>query len=158
MVAEDWPEVCQIYEAGIATKMATFETKVPDWLSWDQKHLPTGRLVAVDQEQVIGWTALSAVSTRFVYRGVAELSIYIAPDRRGQQIGRTLLGYLIPITEEAGFWTIQSSVFPDNEASIRLHLRTGFRKIGFRESVAQLDGVWKDNLLFERRSKLLEMS
>lgn len=158
MLAEDWPKVCQIYQAGIATQMATFETKIPNWSSWDQKYLSIGRLVAVDQKEVIGWTALSPASTRAVYRGVAELSIYIAPDRRGQKVGQTLLRHLIPLTEKAGFWTLQSSVFPENEASIRLHLRHGFRQIGFREKIAQLDGVWKDNLLFERRSNLLELS
>ena len=155
MLSDDWEAVGRIYKEGIATGFATFETEVPTWEVWDQKHLNFGRLVATFESEVVGWIALSPVSHRAVYRGVAELSIYIASKWRSNGIGQYLLETLIPMAEEKGFWTLQSAVFPENLTSIQLHLRNGFRKIGFRERIAQLNGQWKDNILLERRSSTI---
>ncbi len=152
MLPEDWPEVARIYAEGMATGMATFETRVPDYASWDRAHLSTCRWVADTGSGLLGWAALSPVSGRCVYGGVGELSIYVSSDSRGQGVGRALLTVLIPDSEQAGLWTLQSGVFPENTASISLHLAMGFRQLGFRERIGQLNGVWKNNVLFERRS------
>lgn len=152
MQPEDWPEVARIYAEGMATGMATFETRVPEYENWDRAHLPACRWVADAGGHLLGWAALSPVSGRCVYGGVAELSIYVGSGSRGQGVGRALLGVVIPDSEKAGLWTLQSGVFPDNTASIKLHLAMGFRKLGYRERIGKRDGVWKDNVLFERRS------
>ena len=149
----DWPAVSQIYQEGIETNMATFEQDVPEWDLWDQHHVKSCRLVAKQGEKIMGWAALSAVSSRCVYGGVAEVSVYIAKEARGNRIGELLLTLLITESEEQGYWTLQSGIFPENVASIRLHEKLGFRKIGFRERIGQLNGVWKDNILMEKRSK-----
>ena len=154
MLPSDWPPVRHIYERGIATGIATFETKIPDWEQWNEKHITTCRLVACREEKVVGWAALSPVSHRWVYRGVGEVSVYVHPDFRGRSIGFQLMKTLIAQSEKAGFWTLQSGIFSENKASILLHLKVNFREIGYREKVAQLDGVWKDNVLMERRSPL----
>lgn len=154
MQKEDWAQVSVIYESGIQTGLATFETKVPTWEYWNNRHLKFGRLVAVWEEQVVGWFALTPVSKRAVYRGVAEVSIYIAQNQRGKGIGQQLFQAGILASEANGIWTLQSSIFRENLVSHKLHERMGFRKIGYRERVAQLHGVWKDNVLFERRSSL----
>ena len=148
----DWPEVASIYAAGIATGDATFETEVPGWDEWDASH-PEHRLVAEEEGTVVGWAALSApVSPRACYRGVVEDSVYVAPDAHGRGIGRALLDALIRRAEAAGIWTIQTSIFPENRASIALHRACGFRVVGVRERIAQLHGVWRDTVFLERRS------
>lgn len=153
MLASDWPAVRQIYADGIATGNATFEPNVPDWEVWNEKQLETPRLVARADGRVVGWAALSRVSGREVYRGVCEVSIYVAADARGQGVGGLILGELIRQSESAGIWTLQASVFPENEASISLHERHGFRIVGRRERIARRDGIWRDTLLLERRSR-----
>jgi L-amino acid N-acyltransferase YncA/2-polyprenyl-3-methyl-5-hydroxy-6-metoxy-1,4-benzoquinol methylase len=150
---DDWPAVRDIYEAGIATGNATFETEAPSWERWNASHLPDHRLVAtVDEGGVVGWAALSPVSDRCVYAGVAENSVYIHPDHRGRGVGVDLLDALVSAAERAGYWTIQTGIFPENTASIATHERVGFRVVGRRERIGQLAGVWRDALLLERRS------
>ena len=155
MYPTDWDSVAKIYEQGIATGYATFEKNVPSFEAWDNAHLSSCRLVAIENDTVIGWAALSAVSSRCVYGGVAEVSVYVAREHSGKGIGKMLMLHLIPQSEKEGIWTLQSGIFPENEGSIVLHKKVGFRYIGKREKVGQLDGIWKDNLLFERRSKIV---
>ncbi len=147
----DWPSVKRIYEQGIATGSATFETEAPSWSDWDRAHLNELRLVAEDEGDVVGWAALSPASSRECYRGVAEESVYVEEQARGQGIGRGLLSALVDRADAAGIWTIQTSVFPENVASIELHRRCGFRVVGTRERIGQLRGVWRDTVLMERR-------
>ena len=154
-----WPAVCAIYEQGLATGNATFTTTAPSWAEWDRSHLASCRLVAVDSAGTVrGWAALSPVSSRCVYEGVAEVSIYIAAEARGQGVGRQLLGALVAASEAQGLWTLQASLFPENTASLRLHEAQGFRQLGRRERIAQLAGVWRDTLLLERRSAVVGLS
>jgi len=153
MTATDWPAVRRIYAEGIASGDATFETEPPSWEEFDAGKLAGLRLVAVDGEgTVFGWGAASAVSSRAVYRGVVEHSVYVAADQRGQGVGRLILEELIAAAEAAGIWTLQSGVFPENEASLRLHASYGFRVVGVRERIGCLGGVWRDVVLIERRS------
>ena len=152
MTAADWPSVEQIYGEGIATGDATFETAPPSWQDFDSTRFPGHRLVAVDDEEVVGWIALAPTSSRACYAGVAEHSVYVAADARGRGIGRALLDALLAGADADGIWTIQTSVFPENLATLALHQRAGFRLVGRRERIAQLDGVWRDTLLLERRS------
>jgi L-amino acid N-acyltransferase YncA len=154
MKPSDWEQVRSIYLEGIRTGHATFETEAPTWEKWNEGHLEIARLVARDGDRVLGWAALSPTSKRKVYRGVAELTVYVAENARGAGIGRKLLEALIQESEEHGIWTLQASIFPENTASVKLHLRSGFREVGRRERIAMLNGVWRDTLLFERRSKL----
>jgi L-amino acid N-acyltransferase YncA len=149
---DDWPAVQAIYQAGIATGNATFETAVPAWEAWDAAHLPDHRLVARDDGRVLAWAALAPVSDRCAYAGVAEDSIYVAPGAQGQGVGRRLLAALVASAERAGIWTVQTGVFPENRASVRLHQACGFRVVGVRERLGHLDGRWRDVLLLERRS------
>jgi L-amino acid N-acyltransferase YncA len=155
MTAEDWEAVRAIYMAGIATKQATFETEAPSWTTWNNSHLPAPRLVAISGEVPGGWAALSPVSSRQVYAGVAEVSVYVAEQMRGGGVGGLLLKALVKGSEENGIWTLQASIFPENAASISLHHSCGFREVGRRERIAKMKGVWRDTLLFERRSKLV---
>lgn len=155
MAAEDWESVRAIYLDGIATGQATFETEAPSWTTWNNGHLPAPRLVAISSERIAGWAALSAVSARPVYRGVAEVSVYVARQIRGTGIGRLLLEALVRESENEGIWTLQAGIFPENAASISIHNSCGFREVGRRESIAKMEGVWRDTLLFERRSKLV---
>lgn len=148
----DWPEVAAIYEAGIRTGDATFETEVPPWETWDESHRRQ-RVVAVEEGRVVGWAALSPVSDRCCYAGVAENGVYVAPEAQGRGVGRALLERLVAQAEEAGVWTIQTGIFPENEASVALHLRCGFRIVGVRERLGKLNGVWRDVLFLERRSE-----
>ena len=150
--AGDWPEVAAIYAAGLASRNATFETDVPSWEDWDARHLAQPRLVGEETGAVVGWAALSPVSTRACYAGVAEVSVYVAPDRQGRGVGRALLEKLVARSEADGLWTLQTSIFPENRASLALHLRCGFRVVGVRERIARLDGVWRDTVLLERRA------
>ncbi len=153
MTSEHWPEVARIYREGLDTGIATFETTVPSWEDWDRGHLEICRFVALNEGEVLGWAALSKVSSRCVYGGVAEVSLYVGSRFRGQGVGRALLERLIVESENEGYWTLQSGIFPENQASIALHEKAGFRKIGIRERIGKRDGEWKDNLLMERRSK-----
>ena len=152
MIPSDWEEVARIYAEGIATGYATFEQEIPSWEVWNGNHLKECRLVAVDKGRMLGWAALSPVSSRCVYGGVAEVSVYVGQDARSHGVGMALMYLLISESEKAGLWTLQSGIFPENKASIVLHEKVGFRKIGVRERVGKLDGAWKDNVLFERRS------
>ena len=153
MNAADWPMVAQIYKEGIDTGIATFEQNIPQWEQWDVNHIKSCRLVARYDGQVLGWAALSPVSSRCVYGGVAEVSVYVANNARGKKVGEQLLRELIAESEKQGYWTLQSGIFPENTASIGLHKKCGFRKIGFRERIARQNGVWKDNILMEKRSE-----
>jgi L-amino acid N-acyltransferase YncA len=148
---DDYPAVARIFAEGIATGDATFETTVPDWEAWDAAHLPEHRLVAELDGEVAGWTAVVPYSRRVVYRGVGEESVYVAAAARGRGIGRALLGALTESARAGGLWTLQASVFPENEASLALHRSLGFREVGVRERIAQLDGVWRDVVLLELR-------
>jgi len=149
----DGPEVLEIYQYGLETRNATFETQLPSWKDWDEKHHKQFRFVYVEQDAVVGWVALSPVSHREAYRGVAEVSIYIAQKAMGRGIGSRLMAHMIAASEAHGIWTLYSSVFPENEATVRLHKKCGFREVGFRERIARLDGRWRDTLILERRSK-----
>lgn len=152
MAPADWESVRRIYLEGLATRLATFETEAPAWDEWDRRHLSFARLVAAASGEVKGWAALSPVSTRSVYSGVAEVSVNIAQNCRGQGIGRTLLERLIETSEEHGIWTLQASIFPENESSVALHKACGFREVGVRERIGRLDGRWRNTVLLERRS------
>ena len=151
---DDWPAVRAIYQAGIATGNATFETEAPAWEEWDTAHLPGARLVAEEDGGVVGWAALSPVSARCVYEGVAEDSVYVAPGVQRRGVGRKLLEELVARAEAAGIWTIQTSIFPENEASLALHRRCGFRVVGVRERIPRLYGIWRDTVVMERRSRV----
>ena len=151
MTPEDWPAVEAIYAEGIATGDATFETEAPTWAEFDAGKLLEHRLVALEGELIVGWAALSATSARTCYAGVVEHSVYVASQARGQGVGNALLEALLSGADAAGIWTIQTSVFPENEASLALHERVGFRVVGRRERIAQLDSVWRDTILLERR-------
>jgi phosphinothricin acetyltransferase len=148
----DWPAVRAIYLEGIATGHATFETEAPTWEAWDLTHFPGPRLVAVSDQGVIGWAALGRISSRAVYAGEAEVSIYVAAGRRGFGVGRTLLEKLIADSEAGDIWTLQANIFPENTASIELHKSCGFREVGRRERIGKMKGVWRDTILLERRS------
>ena len=151
MGGDDWPAVEEIYAEGIATRLATFETATPTFAEFDADHAPRHRFVAVDEDRVVGWAALSPTSRRDCYAGVVEHSVYVRSDARGRGVGRMLVDALIRSADDAGLWTIQTSIFPENEASVALHLRVGFRVVGRRDRIAQLDGVWRDTILLERR-------
>lgn len=158
MRVSDWEQVRAIYLEGIHSGHSTFETDAPSWEQWDEGHLSFARLVVRDREvrnpqRLLGWAALSAVSKRHVYRGVAELTVYVAEVARGRGVGRALLEALIVESERNGIWTLQASIFPENVASVKLHQRCGFREVGRRERIAMLNGTWRDTLLFERRSQ-----
>ena len=153
MTAGDWEQVRSIYLEGLREGNSTFETEAPSWEAWDEVHHKSPRLVMRAGDRVLGWAALSPVSKRRVYSGVAEVTIYVTQSARGEGIGRTLLEALIEESERAGIWTLQASIFPENIASIELHLRCGFREVGRRERIAMLNGVWRDTILFERRSR-----
>ncbi len=145
----------EIYLEGIATQNATFETSCPDWEEWDAKHLESSRLVAEVDGRVVGWAALSPVSDRCVYGGVAEVSVYIAADQQGKRIGSHLLSALVDESEKHGFWTLQAGTFPENSQSIALHQKFGFREVGRRERLGKVGGRWRDVVLLERRSDVV---
>jgi phosphinothricin acetyltransferase len=153
LIFKDWPTVRRIYGEGIATGNATFETSLPEWEEWDSSHLSSCRLVAKLSDEVVGWAALSRVSSRCVYGGVAEVSVYVAEKSRGNGIGLRLLSSLIEASERQGIWTLQAGVFPENIPSIKLHERCGFRIVGIRERLGCLKGQWRDVALLERRSR-----
>ncbi|MBI1745743.1 MAG: N-acetyltransferase [Acidobacteria bacterium] len=151
MTDQDWEAVKSIYQEGIAGGNSTFETEASVWELWDANHLPVSRLVARVAGRVVGWTALSPVSRRRVYSGVAEVSLYVAAAARGQGVGKSLLSALIAESERAGIWTLQGGIFPENVASLRLTKSCGFREVGYRERIGQMDGVWRNVILVERR-------
>jgi phosphinothricin acetyltransferase len=155
LVRRDWPDVARIYAEGIATRNATFETDVSGWEEWDRVHLADHRSVAVVGNEVVGWIALAPVSSRCCYAGVAELSAYVGEAARGRGVGTALVEQLIPSTEAAGIWTLETGVFPENRTSVTLLKRFGFREVGVRERIGKLDGVWRDVLLLERRSEVI---
>jgi phosphinothricin acetyltransferase len=152
MLPTHWDAVRAIYQEGIATGQATFETGAPPWEEWDGRHLPHSRLIAKDADTILGWAALSPVSKRQVYSGVAEVSVYVGAEARGKGVGRALLESLIQISEQNGIWTLQAGIFPENEASIGLHLKCGFRLVGKRVRIGRLGGEWRDTVLLEKRS------
>jgi phosphinothricin acetyltransferase len=151
----DWHEVARIYAVGIATKNATFETQVPEWEAWNNAHRKDGRLVAKIDHKIVGWAALSNVSSRCVYAGVAEVSIYIDAVYRGQGIGDQMMTALIAESESNGIWTLQAGIFPENAASIKLHHKHGFRTIGQKDRIGKMDKQWRDVALLERRSQVV---
>jgi phosphinothricin acetyltransferase len=155
MQESDWLSVGEIYREGMATGDATFETEPPPWPEWDAGHLRHSRLVARRDEIVGGWAALSPVSRRPVYAGVAEVSVYVAQAHRGAGLGRRLLAALVAESEAHGIWTLQAGIFPENRASLALHARLGFRQVGRRERIGQSGGRWRDTVLMERRSEVV---
>jgi len=152
MTSADWPAVEAIYAEGIATRQATFETKTPTWAEFDEGRLRDHRFVAVEDSQVVGWVALSPTTARDCYSGVVEHSVYVGADARGKGVGTALMETVLRSADEGGIWTIQTSIFPGNEASLALHALSGFRVVGRRERIAMLDGTWRDTLLLERRA------
>ena len=152
---DDWPEVARIFGEGIATGNATFETEVPSWKDWDRGHLDAHRFVAERDGRVCGWIAAAPVSARCCYAGVVELSVYIGEEARGQGIGAELLAAIIESSERAGLWTLQTGVFPENEASLALLRRFGFRAVGTQQRIGRLHGIWRDVVLLERRSEVV---
>lgn len=153
MLPQHWEAVKTIYEQGIATGNATFQTTAPTYQSWDDAHIKTCRLVATLNNEIVGWAALTAVSSRCVYEGVAEVSVYVATNARGKNVGSMLLQELIKQSEQHNFWTLQSGIFPENKASIAIHEKNGFRHIGYREKIGKMGNHWRDNVIMERRSK-----
>lgn len=151
----DFSELISIYTEGIHTDNATFETTIPSYEAWDRSHLKFGRIAAFENGRMLGWAALSKVSDRCVYGGVAEVSIYISTSSQGKGIGKQLLNKLIEESEANGIWTLQCGIMKENQASIQLHLKCGFREIGYREKVGKLNGIWRDNVIMERRSKTI---
>lgn len=154
LLRDDWPAVLAIYEEGIRSGDATFETEPPSWERWNAAH-PELRLVGEREGSVVGWAALSPASARRCYRGVGEVSVYVAEDARGAGFGRSLLEELVERSERAGYWTLTAGVFPENEASLRLHRACGFRQVGVREGLGEAAGVWRDVVLLERRSRVV---
>jgi len=152
MTKDDWKQVAEIYKQGIDTWNATFETEIPDWSKWDSGHLKTCRIVATIENSVEGWAALVPVSSRKVYSGVGEVSIYVSNKFKGLRIGTKLLEKLIAGSESEGFWTLQAGIFPENTASIKMHQNHGFRIVGSREKIGLMNGIWRNTLLLERRS------
>ncbi|CAN5258857.1 GNAT family N-acetyltransferase [soil metagenome] len=152
MQADDWASVAEIYKQGIETNNATFQQEVPSWDEWNNAHLKNCRIVAVLDNIVVGWAALTPVSERCVYAGVAEVSVYVSTNHKGHKIGTKLLEQLIKESEEINLWTLQAGIFPENIPSINLHKHLGFRQIGFREKIGKMNNTWRDTFLFERRS------
>ena len=153
MSDDDWKFVVEIYKQGIETENATFQKEIPTWVEWNKGHKTACRIVAILQNEIVGWCALSAISNRPVYTGVAEVSIYVSNKNRGIKIGRKLLNKLIIESENEKHWTLQAGIFPENIASLKIHEDLGFRRVGYREKIGKLNGIWRDTILLERRSK-----
>ncbi|MEX2363051.1 MAG: N-acetyltransferase family protein [Balneolaceae bacterium] len=152
MEADDWNDVAEIYQQGLNTGNATFQQEVPSLEEWDPAHLKTCRLIAETNGETAGWAALTSVSGRCAYAGVAEISIYVADRHRGKKVGKQLLAKLITESEKEGIWTLEAGIFPENTASIKIHEALGFRKVGYREKIGKMNGRWRDTILLERRS------
>ena len=152
MEAEHWEAVRKIYEEGIVTGNATFQTNAPTWEEWDKVHSPKPRLLAVDKDEILGWAAITPVSGRCVYAGVGEVSVYVSAAARGRGVGKKLLQALTEESEKENFWTLQAGIFPENLSSLAIHESCGFRIIGTRERIGQMRGVWRDTVLLEKRS------
>ena len=152
---ENYNQVAEIYKEGINTQVATFETEIPDWETWDKKYHRFGRIAIEENHKILAWASLSAVSKRIVYKGVAEVSVYVKASERGKGLGVKILKELIKISEKNSIWSLQASVFRDNLASIAIHTKCEFRIVGYKEKIAQLNNVWYDNIILERRSKVL---
>ena len=150
-----WPQVKSIYEQGIASGHATFQSSAPDWEQWDKAHLSIPRLVMTEDDRVVAWAALSPVSARLVYAGVAEVSVYVATENQGKGIGKHILEQLIAHSEQNNFWTLQAVIFPENKSSLKIHEQLGFRMIGVRERIGKMNGIWRSTILLERRSKIV---
>jgi phosphinothricin acetyltransferase len=155
LVEADWQQVKSIYEKGINTGNATFQTSAPSWEDWNVSHLDTCRIVAESNGVTIGWGALTPVSSRCVYAGVAEVSVYVDPQYSGKGIGLALLEELVHLSETEGIWTLQAGIFPENTASLRIHEKAGFRTLGIREKIGKQNGIWRDTVLLERRSRVI---
>ena len=151
----NYPEVSKIYKEGLSTGYATFETQVPVWKDWDANHFPFCRIALLNKTKMLGWAALSPTSKRKVYKGVAEISIYVSGSNRNKGIGTMLLHKLIIESENNNIWTLQASIMDANQSSLKIHLNSGFRKIGYREKIGNLNGMWLNNIILERRSKLI---
>ncbi len=152
MSPADWPQVKRIYSEGIATGQATFETNAPEWEEWNRSHLKHCRFIAETDNMVVGWAALSSISDRCAYQGVAEISIYVAGSARGGGVGKALMKHIVDQSEKNGIWTLQAGIFPENDASVKLHENYGFRIVGTRARLGKLNGQWRDVLFLERRS------
>ena len=155
LVPSDWEQVKSIYEKGIATGNATFQTTAPSWGEWDESHLKTCRFVDEHDGVIRGWAALTPVSSRCVYAGVAEVSVYVDPQCIGKGIGSNLLQELIKVSEQQGIWTLQAGIFPENKASLKIHENAGFRILGVREKIGKQHGIWRDTVFLERRSQTI---
>ena len=155
LLKTDWQSVSKIYDEGIATGIATFETEVPTWELWNEKYIEHCRIVAELDREVVGFAVLSQVSKRKVYKGVAEVSVYVSNSHKGQHVGETLLNHLIKESEANGFWTLQAAIFSENKASIKLHEKCGFRVVGVREKIGKFKSKWHDNHFLERRSEII---
>lgn len=155
MMANDWKSVAEIYKQGIETGNATFQQEIPIWNDWDNGHIKSCRIVACTGNEIVGWAALSSVSARKVYAGIAEVSIYVATKYRGQGIGYKLLEKTITESESENFWTLQVGIFPENQASLHIHKKLNFREIGYRERIGKMNGTWRNTVLLERRSKIV---
>ncbi len=153
MTELDWQMVADIYKQGIDTGNTTFEKEIPSWDKWNSSHLQKCRLVALLNKSVVAWAALTPVSGRCVYAGVAEVSVYVSNQHQGHKIGTIILEKLINDSECEGIWTLQAGIFPENKASIKIHENLGFRIVGYREKIGKMDGIWRDTVLLERRSK-----
>ena len=154
-VKSDFPSVKDIYQQGIDTGDATFQEQAKGYDDWNESLLPNCRLVAENNGQVIGWAALSSASNRCVYSGIAEVSVYVSSNSQGSGVGNSLLDALIKASEEEGIWTLQAGIFPENKASIHIHSKNGFKVLGIREKLGQMNGIWRDIVFMERRSKLV---
>ncbi|MDE3143462.1 MAG: N-acetyltransferase [Bacteroidota bacterium] len=155
MLPQHWEAVKKIYEEGIATGNATFQTNAPSWKEWNESHVTNSRLVAIENDEILGWAAITAVSGRCVYAGVGEVSVYVSANARGKGVGKLLLQSLIDESEKNNFWTLQAGIFPENIPSIKIHEACGFRIIGKRERIGKMNDVWRDTLLLERRSTIV---
>jgi phosphinothricin acetyltransferase len=155
LTVNDWNSVADIYRQGINSGNATFQQDIPTWDEWNAGHLQSCRIVAEKDGDIVGWAALTHVSGRCVYAGVAEVSVYVSNSFKGHKVGTKLLGKLITESETAGIWTLQAGIFPENKASLKIHSDQGFRMVGYREKIGKMGGVWRDTILLERRSKVV---